>query len=92
MDGMVRLEDGIDNTQFLTRNGRLEICINNAWGTVCNNAFRDVDAQVACHQLIGFTREGKYSLYFIVYWSCDMFFRCWSDKSTHIHFWKTYFS
>ena len=31
--------------------GRLEICINKAWGTVCHDSFSRDDAQVACRQL-----------------------------------------
>ena len=31
--------------------GRLEICINNAWGSVCRDSFSRDDAQVACRQL-----------------------------------------
>jgi len=31
--------------------GRLEIFHNGSWGTVCNDAFDDVDAQVACYSL-----------------------------------------
>ena len=34
--------------------GRLEICINNAWGTVCDDNFGANDARVACRQL-GYT-------------------------------------
>ena len=41
--------------------GRVEICINDAWGTVCNNLFSTADAQVVCTQLGGFYREGIYS-------------------------------
>ena len=48
------------NNESQTMDGRLEICINNAWGTVCNNSFRGVDTQVACDQLVGFEREGKF--------------------------------
>ena len=44
---------GADNSE-----GRLEICINNAWGTVCREAFGLADAKVACGQLGGFMREG----------------------------------
>ena len=57
-DGEVRLQGGATNEQSLTMDGRLEICFNNAWGTVCNNSFRLVDAEVACNQLVGFAREG----------------------------------
>ena len=32
----VRLADSTEDTIFSTMNGRLEICINNAWGAVCN--------------------------------------------------------
>ena len=57
-DGQVRLANGNTDENALTMDGRLEICFNDAWGTVCNNSFRLVDAQVACHQLTGFSREG----------------------------------
>ena len=40
--------------------GRLELCLNNAWGTVCDSSFDDSDAAVACSQVIGFTRNGSY--------------------------------
>ena len=45
-----------------TREGRVEICINNAWGTVCDNLFGREDAAVVCEQLEGFQREGKSSI------------------------------
>ena len=57
-DGEVRLVGGTTNEQSLSMDGRLEVCFNNAWGTVCNNSFRLVDAEVACNQLVGFAREG----------------------------------
>ncbi|CAC5402552.1 Neurotrypsin [Mytilus coruscus] len=31
--------------------GRLEIFLNNAWGTVCDDYFEDIDAEVVCRQL-----------------------------------------
>lgn len=31
--------------------GRVEVCINRKWGTVCNRGWRDVDARVACRKL-----------------------------------------
>ena len=54
-DGAIRLIGGEDNST-----GRLEVCFNNAWGSVCRNHFGTLDAQVACHQL-GFLRDGKYT-------------------------------
>ena len=53
-DGAVQLEGGGP------LEGRLELCINSAWGTVCNNLFSNHDAAVACHQL-GFQRNGQYN-------------------------------
>lgn len=40
-------------------NGRLEIYINNRWGTVCNNSFGKAEADVACRQL-GYTEANSY--------------------------------
>ena len=53
------LEGGSDDVQAGTREGRVEICINNAWGTVCDNLFGREDAAVVCEQLEGFQREGE---------------------------------
>ena len=39
----------------------MEVCINNAWGTVCNRLFSPEDAATACQQLGGFHRESKYN-------------------------------
>ena len=43
--GAIRLQGG--NATL----GRVEICNNNVWGTVCDDVWEDVDAQVACRQL-----------------------------------------
>ena len=44
-DGELRLMNGTE------LEGRLDICINNAWGTVCSNKFDSSDARVACRRL-----------------------------------------
>ncbi len=49
--GAIRLQGGT-STQ-----GRVEICNNNVWGTVCDDEWEDVDAQVVCRQL-GFSASG----------------------------------
>ncbi len=41
--------------------GRLEICYNNVWGTICDDLFGSPDAQVACRQL-GFAAQGAVAL------------------------------
>ena len=48
----MRLMGGSD-----AKEGWVEICINNTWGTVCNDKWSDKNTQVVCHQL---ELDGKY--------------------------------
>ena len=52
-DGTLRLVGGINPAE-----GRIEICINNAWGTICDDGFTKEEALVACRQLGKLQMEG----------------------------------
>ena len=57
--GEVKLTDFSDNSEEDSRQGTIQICVNNAWGSVCSDHFFDnTDASVFCGQLPGFTRNG----------------------------------
>ena len=45
-DGQLRLVGG-----NIPNEGRVEICLGNEWGTICDDLFTSVDAQVVCSQL-----------------------------------------
>ena len=51
-DGDLRLVSG-----NVVNEGRVEICLNNVWGTICDDGFSNVDAEVVCKKL-NYSTEG----------------------------------
>ena len=52
-NGDVKLEDGVREYE-----GRIEICYDGEWGTVCDDGINDSVAEVVCRQL-GFSLHSK---------------------------------
>lgn len=55
--GNIRLQGGTATQGFV------EVCNNNVWGTVCDNSWDNIDAEVVCREL-GFTANGNCGVVF----------------------------
>ena len=66
-DGELRLAGGI-----IANEGRVEICLSNEWGTICDDAFSSVDAEVVCRRLgyltAGVYLRGESIIYILLLW------------------------
>ena len=62
--GAVRLIDGV-----LEHEGRVEVCINGVWGSICGNGWNAIDGYVLCKEL-GFDDSGLQSRHWLVQVDC----------------------
>ena len=65
VDGSVRLVNGSTKQE-----GRVEVCYNGVWGSVCDEGWDSTDGHVVCQQL-GYIRQGK-GLCCITYLKCTI--------------------
>ena len=63
-NGAVRLVGGSGPHE-----GRLEVCINEAWGTVCSNGWDNTESNIVCNQL-GYLPFGNYDYYYSLIQHC----------------------
>ena len=64
--GDIRLAGG-----NIPNEGRIEICMNNEWGTVCDDSWGSADATVVCRQL-GYSTTGNFLVFVIAGYECKL--------------------
>ena len=63
-EGEVQLVNG-----SVPNEGRVEVCVDSVWGTVCNDRWESDDAEVVCRQL-GYRTNGKLTIiHVVIMWS-----------------------
>ena len=81
-NGKIRLVGGI-----VANEGRIEICFNNEWGTICDDNWGKNDATVVCKQL-GYSTIGNQPnklVYFLLYYT-NMFSHTDAVAFSNAHF------
>lgn len=49
----------MNGTDITFQEGRLEVCFNGSWSTVCKQGFDEIDGYVVCKQLLGNCDAGR---------------------------------
>ena len=76
VDGSVRLENG-----SIAQEGRVEVCVNGVWGTICSSGWDKNDALVVC-RVLGYANSGKLLHKFL-----QIVFRARNINQCQIWFW-----
>ena len=82
-EGDVRLVEGSNPPQANASQGRVEVCLNHEWGTVCDDRWGNVDAGVVCGQL-GFSRHSKRLILILVIKNTKALIGLILCQSTHL--------
>ena len=86
LNATLRIVDGPNDLE-----GRLEVCLNNVWGTVCGTSWGNNNAAVACRQL-GYQPTGEedficcIDVLIVGYPSCLYFYIISQELSQQHHF------
>ena len=73
VDSSIRLAGG-----SVPHEGRVEVCLQDTWGTVCDNSWDEKDAEVVCKQLYYAVEGGTYVHWL---WPTDHLLECHCDMS-----------